>query len=87
MAESVANELVLQAHSPSVSSFKTGSFAYDEPPDEPNKSKTRDSKNVKPGRSSHEEKKVGKAQDDKRSRPRRMREFHNIKISQVCVFS
>ncbi|XP_027148947.1 protein SABRE [Coffea eugenioides] len=83
VAESVANELVLQAHSPSVSSFKTGSFAYDEPPDEPNKSKTRDSKNVKPGRSSHEEKKVGKAQDDKRSRPRRMREFHNIKISQV----
>ncbi|KAL3514280.1 hypothetical protein ACH5RR_026997 [Cinchona calisaya] len=83
VAESVANELVLQAHSPSVSSLKTGSFAYDELPDEPNKNKSRDSKNVKPGRSSHEEKKAGKAQDEKRSRPRRMREFHNIKISQV----
>lgn len=86
VAESVANELVLQAHSPSVSSLKTGSFAYDEVPDEPNKNKSRDSKHVKPGRSSHEEKKVGKAQDDKRSRPRRMREFHNIKISQVSSF-
>ncbi|KAL3504883.1 hypothetical protein ACH5RR_034724 [Cinchona calisaya] len=83
VAESVANELVLQAHSPSVSSLKTGSVTYDELSDEPNKSTSQDYKNVKPGRSSQEEKKVGKAQDDKRSRPRRMREFHNIKISQV----
>ncbi|CAI9116131.1 OLC1v1017206C1 [Oldenlandia corymbosa var. corymbosa] len=83
LAESVANELVLQAHSPSISSLKTGSFANDEISDEQHKNKNRDAKTVKPGRSSHEEKKVGKAPEDKRSRPRRLREFNNIKISQV----
>lgn len=78
MAESVANELVLQAHS-------SGSMAGVELPDEITKNKSKESKNIKPGRSSHEEKKVAKANDDKRSRPRRMREFHNIKISQVYL--
>lgn len=84
MAESVANELVLHAHSSSVPSLKNSSSASVEPPDEPSKNKSKESKNIKPGRASHEEKKVSKTNDEKRSRPRRMREFHNIKISQVC---
>lgn len=84
VAESVANELVLHAQSSSVPSLKNSSSASVEPPDEPTKNKSKESKNIKPGRSSHEEKKVGKTNDEKRSRPRRMREFHNIKISQVC---
>lgn len=77
VAESVANELVLQVHSSS------GSLGSLEQQDETSKSKLKDTKPVKPGRSSHEEKKVGKVQEEKRSRPRKMREFHNIKISQV----
>ncbi|MCD9641027.1 hypothetical protein HAX54_026841 [Datura stramonium] len=72
VAESVANELVLQMHSSSI-----------EQPDEANRNKSKESKSTKSGRSSNEEKKVGKAHDEKKSRPRRMREFHNIKISQV----
>ncbi|KAJ0026216.1 hypothetical protein Pint_08506 [Pistacia integerrima] len=89
VAESVANELVLQVHSPSGVSL--GSL---EQQDDMSKSKWKDSKPVKlgrssheeklkPGRSSHEEKKIAKVQEEKRSRPRKMREFHNIKISQV----
>ncbi|CAA3008566.1 SABRE isoform X1 [Olea europaea subsp. europaea] len=83
VAESVANELVLQVHSSSVSSSKSGPLACPEQQDEPIRQKARESKLVKPGRSSHEEKKMGKVPDEKRSRPRKMREFHNIKISQV----
>ncbi|XP_015060204.1 protein SABRE-like [Solanum pennellii] len=82
VAESVANELVLQMHSSSVSSSKSGSLANIEHPDESNKNKSKESKLIKSGRS-NEEKKVGKAHDEKKSRPRRLREFHNIKISQV----
>lgn len=77
VAESVANELVLQVHSSS------GSLGSLEQQDETSKSKLKESKPVKPGRLPHEEKKVGKLQDEKRTRPRKMREFHNIKISQV----
>lgn len=83
VAESVANELVLRAHSSSLSSSKSGPLGSVEQQEDSSKSKLKDSKPVKSGRSSHEEKKVGKSQDDKRSRPRKMREFHNIKISQV----
>ncbi|CAN4095292.1 unnamed protein product [Withania somnifera] len=83
VAESVANELVLQMHSSSVSSSKSGPLASIEHPDEANRSKSKESKLIKSGRSSNEEKKVGKANDEKKSRPRRLREFHNIKISQV----
>ncbi|KAL6527291.1 hypothetical protein OROGR_016381 [Orobanche gracilis] len=77
VAESVANELVLQLHS----SSKSGTSL--EQQDEVTKSKLKDIKVVKPGRSSHEEKKAGKMPDEKRSQPRKLREFHNIKISQV----
>ncbi|KAH6798514.1 HYPERSENSITIVE TO PI STARVATION 4 [Perilla frutescens var. frutescens] len=79
VAESVANELVLQLHS----STKGGSISSLEQPDEISKSKLKETKLVKPGRSSHEEKRAAKSQDDKKSQPRKLREFHNIKISQV----
>ncbi|KAF7830032.1 protein SABRE isoform X1 [Senna tora] len=79
VAESVANELVLQ----SFSSPKNGSFGSIEQQDESSKNKSKDSKVVKAGRSSHEEKKLVKSHEEKRSRPRKMMEFHNIKISQV----
>ncbi|CAJ1974051.1 unnamed protein product [Sphenostylis stenocarpa] len=79
VAESVANELVLQ----SFSSSKNGQYGSTELQDEVGKNKSKDSKGVKGGRSSHEEKKVVKSHEGKRSRPRKMMEFHNIKISQV----
>ncbi|KAK3149720.1 hypothetical protein QOZ80_3AG0221540 [Eleusine coracana subsp. coracana] len=47
------------------------------------KSKMKDSKPAKSGRLSHEEKKVGKSNDEKKTRARKLMEFHNIKISQV----
>ncbi|KAM3302212.1 hypothetical protein P3S67_016714 [Capsicum chacoense] len=74
---------MLQMHSSSAAASTNGPFAGVEQPDEGNRTKSKESKLMKSGRSSHEEKKVGKAQDEKKSRPRRMREFHNIKISQV----
>ncbi|PHU12725.1 hypothetical protein BC332_19655 [Capsicum chinense] len=70
-------------HSSSAAASTNGPFAGVEQPDEGNRNKSKESKLMKSGRSSHEEKKVRKAQDEKKSRPRRMREFHNIKISQV----
>ncbi|XP_014500853.1 protein SABRE isoform X2 [Vigna radiata var. radiata] len=79
VAESVANELVLQ----SFSSSKNGQYGSTKQQDEAAKNKSKDSKGVKGGRSSHEEKKVAKSHEEKRSRPRKMMEFHNIKISQV----
>lgn len=82
VAESVANELVLQVHSTSISS-KSGPLGFNEQQDEHSKLKLKESKNLKSGRSSHEEKKISKSHDEKRSRPRKMMEFHNIKISQV----
>ena len=82
MAESVANELVLQ----SFSSSKNGQYGPTEQQDDAAKNKSKDSKGVKGGRSSHEEKKVAKSHEEKRSRPRKMMEFHNIKISQVDHF-
>lgn len=86
MAESVANELVMQLQS----SSKSGTIAVLEQQDETSKNKSKDSKLVKPGRASHEEKKSGKVQEEKkeekRSQPRKLREFHNIKISQVSYF-
>ncbi|XP_043712424.1 protein SABRE isoform X1 [Telopea speciosissima] len=44
---------------------------------------SKDSKQVKSGRPSNEEKKISKSNDEKRARPRKMMEFNNIKISQV----
>ena len=79
VAESVANELVLQ----SISSSKSGPLDSSEQQDESSKNKLKDPKTLKSGRSSHEDKKITKSHDEKRSRPRKMMEFHNIKISQV----
>ncbi|PON89822.1 FMP [Trema orientale] len=79
VAESVADELVLQ----SISSSKSGPPDSVEQQDESSKNKLKDPKTLKSGRSSHEEKKVAKSHEEKRSRPRKMMEFHNIKISQV----
>lgn len=71
MAESIGNELVLHASSV-------------EQQEDSSKQKPKETKTVKPGRSSHEEKKAGKSHEEKKSRPRRMMEFHDIRISQVC---
>lgn len=80
VAESVANELVLQAHSSSLSSSRSGHLGVDQ--EESSKNSLKESKPLKSGRS-QDEKKVGKPQDEKRSNPPKIREFHNIKISQV----
>ncbi|KAF8029833.1 hypothetical protein BT93_E2300 [Corymbia citriodora subsp. variegata] len=83
VAESVANELVLQLHSSAISSSKSGPLGFAEQQDESSRNKLKDTKPTKSGRSSHEEKKLGKSHNEKRSRPRKLMEFHNIKISQV----
>ncbi|KAF2299809.1 hypothetical protein GH714_003547 [Hevea brasiliensis] len=83
LAESVATELVLQVHSSSISTSKADPLGFNEQPYESSKSKSKESKLVKSGRSSHEGKKIGKSNEEKRSRPRKVMEFHNIKISQV----
>uniref|UniRef100_A0A1D1XVN7 UPF0378 protein KIAA0100 n=2 Tax=Anthurium amnicola TaxID=1678845 RepID=A0A1D1XVN7_9ARAE len=87
VAESVANELVSQVHSSGTSS-KSGPLSSTTEHlhtvnDETHRSKTKESKSVRVGRLSHEEKKVGKSQEEKRTRARKLMEFHNIKISQV----
>ncbi|CAN8244859.1 unnamed protein product [Cochlearia groenlandica] len=76
VAVSMANALVLQSHSCPVPSLV-------EQPDDSSKQKLKETKTVKPGRSSHDEKKAGKSQEEKKSRPRKMMDFHNIRISQV----
>ncbi|KAK7372939.1 hypothetical protein VNO80_06330 [Phaseolus coccineus] len=55
--------------------------------DEASKNKPKDSKGVKAGTSSVEEKKLAVPQEEKKARPQKIMEFHNIKISQVelCV--
>ena len=77
VAESVADELVLQG----LSSSKNGPFGSIEQQDEASKNKSKDSKGAKAGQSSQEEKKVTKPNEEKK--PRKMIEFHEIKISQV----
>ncbi|ESQ46165.1 hypothetical protein EUTSA_v10000004mg [Eutrema salsugineum] len=68
VAESVANELVLSSM---------------EHQSESSKNKLKDSKTTKAGRSVHEEKKVEKSLEDKKSRPQKIMQFQTIKISQV----
>ncbi|XP_072971943.1 protein SABRE-like isoform X2 [Typha angustifolia] len=88
VAESVANELVSEIQSCSISSRKSCPLnstpeSQDTLIEETSRNKYKDPKQVRSGRSPHEEKKTGKTQDEKRARPRKMMEFHNIKISQV----
>ncbi|KAK4742107.1 hypothetical protein SAY87_000108 [Trapa incisa] len=75
VAESVANELVLQSMSPG----KNRPLASAEQCDEASKKKDL---RPKPGRPSQEDKKIEKP-NEKASRPQKLREFHNIKITQV----
>ncbi|XP_012446853.1 protein SABRE [Gossypium raimondii] len=72
VAESIANELVMQAQ-----------LLDDQ--DESSKNKTKDGKSAKSGRPAQEEKKVvGKPIEEKKTtRPPKLIEFRNIKISQV----
>ncbi|KAL9684811.1 hypothetical protein QQ045_022252 [Rhodiola kirilowii] len=79
VAESVANEIVLQLHS----SSKSGTTVSIDELDESSRSKLKDSKTVKSSRSSQDDKKTSKAQDEKKSSPQKMIEFREIKISQV----
>lgn len=85
VTESVANELVMNAHSSSYFPPKSGPLvsSSEHPMIDMLKSKPKDVKSVKPCRQSPEEKKDGKSPDNKRSRPARLTEFHSIKISQV----
>ncbi|GAB2289692.1 hypothetical protein Dimus_024000 [Dionaea muscipula] len=76
VAESVANELVLH-----VQSSGMPSVGASDQQDDSSRGKPKDPKSIKPGRPSHEEKKAVKPNDEKK--PRKLMEFHNIKISQV----
>lgn len=92
VAESIANELVSQVQSSTISSTKSGSLnspteIQDAAVEDASKSRLKDSKQSRSNRVPHEEKKAGKAQEEKRARPQKMMEFHNIKISQVCLYS
>ncbi|KAH7848975.1 hypothetical protein Vadar_011089 [Vaccinium darrowii] len=82
VAESVANELVLQVHSSGISPSRSGSLALEQQYEHTG-NKSKEMKPIRPGRSSHKAKKLGKRTDDKLSKPRKMRKFHNVKISQV----
>ncbi|KAL9665175.1 hypothetical protein QQ045_020586 [Rhodiola kirilowii] len=75
--ESTADEFIFQTPSLGEISGLTDQSA------ESSKYKLKEVKQMKSGRSSHEEKKNGKVPEEKRSRPRKLMEFHNIKISQV----
>lgn len=72
IAESVANELMLSLEACEQEEAAASS-----------KAKAKDPKQNKAGRTTQEEKKGGKATDDKKTRPKKLVEFHNIKISQV----
>jgi len=87
-AESVAsNDVVSLVNSSAVSSKGDVNNSVSENPvagTDMWRSKTKDSKPAKSGRLSHEEKKVGKSNnDEKKTRARKSMEFRNIKISQV----
>lgn len=77
VAESVANELLEEMRS------------LDQEELSKRKSKdsktTKSSKNSKASKSGQEEKKLAKPPNDKKGKPEVLREFHNIKISQVCL--
>ena len=82
VAESVANELVLE----SISLLNNSPFGSIEQQGEASKNASKDSKVVKTGRATEEkDKKLVKSQEEKRLKPRKVMEFHNIKISQVFV--
>lgn len=87
VAEFVANEIVMNAHSSSNSTSRTGSLSLsstlEQPVIETSKSRSKDVKLFKTNRQFLEEKKDGKSPDDKRARSSKLTEFHNVRISQV----
>ncbi|XP_023769240.2 protein SABRE [Lactuca sativa] len=76
VAESVANELLEQMQSLEQEELS-------KPKSKDSKTCAKSSKTGKPSKPGHEEKKVGKPTDGKKGKPEVIREFHNIKISQV----
>lgn len=78
VAESVANELLEQ-----MQSLEQEELSKPKSKDSKKASKT--TKASKTGHSGQEEKKSGKATSDKKGKPEVLREFHNIKISQVGI--
>jgi hypothetical protein len=83
-----SNDVVSLLNSSNISS-KGDNYSMAENPvaaSEMFRSKTKESKSIKSARLSHEEKKIGKSHEEKRTRARRLMEFHNIKISQVNIF-
>lgn len=72
VAESVANELVSQIQGQSNGQPES-------------QDATKDSKSIRPVRSTREEKKVVELNEVKQTRPQKMMDFRNIKISQVCI--
>jgi hypothetical protein len=86
VSESVASNDVVSVINSTVSSKVDASNSVLENPvagSEMWRSKMKDSKPAKSGRLSHEEKRLGKSIDEKKTKPRKSMEFHNIKISQV----
>lgn len=79
VAESVANEIVLQAQKPRIAPTKSESLGIT--------ADFKDSKRAQASRAPREEKKAGKVQEEKRTQPRKMTEFQSFDISQVFYFS
>ncbi|KAJ3674692.1 hypothetical protein LUZ60_005308 [Juncus effusus] len=77
------SDLVIQLHSSNASSKSGFSNSASEFGESSKNNRLKDSKAIRAGRLSHEEKKLSKSQDEKRARIRKLMEFHNIKISQV----
>ncbi|KAK1432241.1 hypothetical protein QVD17_09136 [Tagetes erecta] len=75
VAESVANELLEEMRSLEQEELSK--------PKSKDSKTTKSSKNSKASKSGQEEKKLGKPPNDKKGKPEVLREFHNIKISQV----
>ncbi|XP_078157262.1 protein SABRE-like isoform X1 [Carex rostrata] len=75
LAESVANEIVLQAQKPKISPTKSESLGIT--------ADFKDSKRAQTSRVPSQEKRSGKVQEEKRTQPRKMTEFESFKISQV----
>lgn len=84
VADSVANELLSIS---SETSLLNAASDNKNPTSDESKSKAKDSKTLKPGQLSIEEKKAGKSQDERGARPKKMQEFHNIRISQVQLLT
>ncbi|EEC75938.1 hypothetical protein OsI_13034 [Oryza sativa Indica Group] len=86
--DSITNNNVVSLVNSNVSSRDTNNFMADNSvaAAEMFRSRTKDSKPTKSVRLSQDEKKVGKSHDEKRTRARKLIEFHDIKISQVKKF-